>query len=105
MSGPQISPQARARVLSLIEQGKKEGATCVLDGSGIKVDGYPNGNWVGPTVFSNVTTDMEIYKQEIFGPVLTTMHVASLDEALKVVNDSPYGNGTAISPRQRCCGT
>ncbi|NRQ42187.1 CoA-acylating methylmalonate-semialdehyde dehydrogenase [Rheinheimera sp. YQF-2] len=94
--GPQISPQARARVLSLIEQGKKEGATCVLDGSDCKVDGYPNGNWVGPTVFSNVTTDMEIYKQEIFGPVLTTMQVGSLAEALKVVNDSPYGNGTSI---------
>src|SRR5690606_28125500 len=94
--GPQISPQARARVLSLIEQGKKEGATCVLDGSDCKVEGFPNGNWVGPTVFSNVTTEMEIYKQEIFGPVLTTMQVDSLAEALKVVNDSPYGNGTSI---------
>ncbi|SEA56266.1 CoA-acylating methylmalonate-semialdehyde dehydrogenase [Alkalimonas amylolytica] len=94
--GPQISPQAKARILSLIEQGKKEGATCLLDGSDCSVDGFPNGNWVGPTVFSNVSTEMEIYKQEIFGPVLTTMSVDSLDEALKVVNDSPYGNGTSI---------
>lgn len=94
--GPQISPQAKARILSLIEQGKKEGATCLLDGSDCSVDGFPNGNWVGPTVFSNVSTEMEIYKQEIFGPVLTTMSVGSLDEALKVVNDSPYGNGTSI---------
>ena len=94
--GPQISPQARARVLSLIEQGKKEGATCLLDGSGIVVDGYPNGNWVGPTVFSNVTTDMAIYKEEIFGPVLNTMTVNSLDEAIALVNASPFGNGTAI---------
>ncbi|MEN3156759.1 CoA-acylating methylmalonate-semialdehyde dehydrogenase [Alkalimonas sp. NCh-2] len=94
--GPQISPQAKARILSLIEQGKKEGATCLLDGSDCSVEGFPNGNWVGPTVFSNVTTEMEIYKQEIFGPVLTTMSVDSLDEALKVVNDSPYGNGTSI---------
>ncbi|MEE2025120.1 CoA-acylating methylmalonate-semialdehyde dehydrogenase [Alkalimonas mucilaginosa] len=94
--GPQISPQAKARILSLIEQGKKEGATCLLDGSDCSVEGFPDGNWVGPTVFSNVTTEMEIYKQEIFGPVLTTMSVDSLDEALKVVNDSPYGNGTSI---------
>ncbi|MEE2003276.1 CoA-acylating methylmalonate-semialdehyde dehydrogenase [Alkalimonas sp. MEB108] len=94
--GPQISPQAKARILSLIEQGKNEGATCLLDGSDCSVEGFPNGNWVGPTVFSNVTTEMEIYKQEIFGPVLTTMSVDSLDEALKVVNDSPYGNGTSI---------
>ena len=94
--GPQISPQAKARILSLIEQGKKEGATCLLDGSDCSVEGFPNGNWVGPTVFSNVSTEMEIYKQEIFGPVLTTMSVDSLDEALKVVNDSPYGNGTSI---------
>lgn len=94
--GPQISPQAKARILSLIEQGKKEGATCLLDGSDCSVEGFPNGNWVGPTVFSNVSTDMEIYKQEIFGPVLTTMSVDSLDEALKLVNDSPYGNGTSI---------
>ncbi|MDP4528283.1 CoA-acylating methylmalonate-semialdehyde dehydrogenase [Alkalimonas delamerensis] len=94
--GPQISPQAKARILSLIEQGKNEGATCLLDGSDCSVEDFPNGNWVGPTVFSNVTTEMEIYKQEIFGPVLTTMSVDSLDEALKVVNDSPYGNGTSI---------
>ena len=94
--GPQISPQAKARILSLIEQGKNEGATCLLDGSDCSVEGFPDGNWVGPTVFSNVTTEMEIYKQEIFGPVLTTMSVDSLDEALKVVNDSPYGNGTSI---------
>ena len=94
--GPQISPQAKARVISLIEQGKKEGATCLLDGSACQVEGYPNGNWVGPTVFSNVTTEMEIYKQEIFGPVLTTMTVDSLQDAIELVNASPYGNGTSI---------
>ena len=94
--GPQISPQAKARVVSLIAQGKKEGATCLLDGSDCQVEGYPNGNWVGPTVFSNVTTEMEIYKQEIFGPVLTTMTVDSLQAAIELVNASPYGNGTSI---------
>ncbi|WP_419570200.1 CoA-acylating methylmalonate-semialdehyde dehydrogenase [Rheinheimera sp.] len=94
--GPQISPQAKARILSLIEQGKKEGATCLVDGSGIEVEGYPNGNWVGPTVFSNVTRDMTVYKEEIFGPVLATMAVDSLEQAIELVNASPYGNGTSI---------
>jgi len=94
--GPQISPQAKARILSLIEQGKVEGATCLVDGSDVKVAGYPNGNWVGPTVFSDVTADMTIYKEEIFGPVLATVNAASLDEAIELVNNSPYGNGTSI---------
>jgi malonate-semialdehyde dehydrogenase (acetylating)/methylmalonate-semialdehyde dehydrogenase len=94
--GPLISPQAKQRVLSLIEQGKREGATCLLDGSDYRVEGYPDGNWVGPTVFSNVTPDMEIYKQEIFGPVLLIMTVDTLDEAIRLVNANPYGNGTSI---------
>jgi len=94
--GPVISPQAKARVLSMIEQGKREGATCLLDGSACTVPGYPDGNWVGPTLFSNVTTDMEIYKQEIFGPVLLLMTADTLDEAIALVNNNPYGNGTSI---------
>jgi malonate-semialdehyde dehydrogenase (acetylating)/methylmalonate-semialdehyde dehydrogenase len=94
--GPVISPQAKERVLSLIAQGKREGATCLLDGSDCRVDGYPDGNWVGPTLFSNVTTDMEIYKQEIFGPVLLIMTVDTLEDAIKLVNANPYGNGTSI---------
>ncbi len=94
--GPLISPAAKARVLSLIEKGKEQGATCLLDGSEFTVPGYESGNWVGPTVFSDVTTDMEIYKQEIFGPVLSCMNVDSLEDALEVVNANPYGNGTSI---------
>jgi malonate-semialdehyde dehydrogenase (acetylating)/methylmalonate-semialdehyde dehydrogenase len=94
--GPVISPQAKERVLSLIAQGKREGATCLLDGSDCRVEGYPDGNWVGPTLFSNVTTDMEIYKQEIFGPVLLIMTVDTLEEAIKLINANPYGNGTSI---------
>ncbi|MCH8537465.1 MAG: CoA-acylating methylmalonate-semialdehyde dehydrogenase [Alkalimonas sp.] len=94
--GPQISPQAKARVLSLIDQGKKEGATCLVDGSDCQVKDYPNGNWVGPTVFSDVTPEMTIYKEEIFGPVLCTSSVDTLEEAIALVNDSPYGNGTSI---------
>ncbi|WP_394133121.1 CoA-acylating methylmalonate-semialdehyde dehydrogenase [Shewanella maritima] len=94
--GPVISPAAKARVLSLIAQGKEEGAECLLDGSDFTVEGYESGNWVGPTMFSNVTTDMSIYKEEIFGPVLCCMEADTLDEAIEVVNNSPYGNGTSI---------
>ena len=94
--GPLISPQAKQRVLKLIAQGKQEGADCLLDGSDCQVEGYPNGNWIGPTLFSGVTAEMSIYKEEIFGPVLCCMEVADLDEALRLVNSNPYGNGTSI---------
>ncbi|MCL1078386.1 CoA-acylating methylmalonate-semialdehyde dehydrogenase [Parashewanella spongiae] len=94
--GPVISPAAKQRVLSLIAQGKAEGATCLTDGSECTVEGYETGNWVGPTVFSDVTTDMAIYNEEIFGPVLCCMTADSLDDAIEVVNNSPYGNGTSI---------
>ena len=94
--GPLISPQAKQRVLALIEQGKKEGASCLLDGSQCTVVGFPNGNWVGPTVFGDVKVDMEIYKQEIFGPVLLLVKVKTLEEAITLINNNPYGNGTSI---------
>jgi malonate-semialdehyde dehydrogenase (acetylating)/methylmalonate-semialdehyde dehydrogenase len=94
--GPQINPQAKARILSLIEQGKNEGANCVLDGSDIKVEGYPDGNWVGPTMFTDVTCEMEVYKQEIFGPVLVTTNVDTLEDAIELINNNPYGNGVSL---------
>ena len=94
--GPLISPQARTRVLELIAAGKAEGADCLLDGSQCTVAGYPEGNWVGPTVFGAVTEQMRIYQEEIFGPVLCCMEVPSLDEAIALVNRNPYGNGTSI---------
>ncbi|PIE41131.1 MAG: methylmalonate-semialdehyde dehydrogenase (CoA acylating) [Gammaproteobacteria bacterium] len=94
--GPLISPQARQRVLNLIQQGKDEGATCLLDGSDVVVEGYPDGNWVGPTLFTDVTVDMSIYKEEIFGPVLCVLTVESLDEAIELINRHPCGNGTSI---------
>lgn len=94
--GPLISPQAKQRVLKLIEQGKQEGATCLLDGSDCEVPGLPNGNWVGPTVFSNVTPQMSIYKEEIFGPVLCILCVDTLEEAIALINEHPCGNGTSI---------
>ncbi|TRY32551.1 CoA-acylating methylmalonate-semialdehyde dehydrogenase [Aliiglaciecola sp. M165] len=94
--GPLISPQAKARVLSLIQQGKDEGATCLVDGSDFNLAGYESGNWVGPTVFTDVTEKMAIYQQEIFGPVLCCMAVDTLEEAIALVNRNPYGNGTSI---------
>jgi len=94
--GPLINPSARARVLDFIQQGKNAGAQCLLDGSDCTVDGFPNGNWVGPTLFSGVTTDMSIYKEEIFGPVLCAIEVDTLDEAIALINTNAYGNGTSI---------
>ncbi|MGI9276088.1 MAG: CoA-acylating methylmalonate-semialdehyde dehydrogenase [Endozoicomonas sp.] len=94
--GPLISKAARERVLSLIQQGKEEGATCLLDGTDCVVEGLPDGNWVGPTLFTDVTTDMSIYQEEIFGPVLCCITVDTLEEAIELVNASPYGNGTSI---------
>jgi len=97
--GPLISQQARQRVLRLIAEGKAEGAECLLDGSHCTVEGYPHGNWLGPTLFRGVTPKMSIYREEIFGPVLVCMEVDSLDEAIALVNANPYGNGTSIFTR------
>jgi len=94
--GPLISKQAKQRVLGLIEEGKAQGAKCELDGSQCTVDGYPDGNWLAPTLFSGVTTDMSVYQQEIFGPVLVCLEVETLEEAIALINNNPYGNGTSI---------
>jgi malonate-semialdehyde dehydrogenase (acetylating)/methylmalonate-semialdehyde dehydrogenase len=94
--GPQITPQAKQRILGLIEKGKAEGAECVLDGSNCTVPGYPRGNWLGPTLFRKVRPGMAIYDEEIFGPVLVAVEVPDLDAAIALVNGSPYGNGTSI---------
>lgn len=94
--GPLISPQAKQRVLALIQQGKDQGADCLVDGSDFTLAGYEAGNWVGPTVFTQVNESMAIYQQEIFGPVLCCMVVDTLDEAIALVNRNPYGNGTSI---------
>lgn len=94
--GPLISQAAKERVLRLIDEGKAQGAICELDGSACTVEGYPQGNWVGPTLFSGVSTEMSIYQQEIFGPVLVCLEVDSLDDAIELINRNPYGNGTSI---------
>jgi malonate-semialdehyde dehydrogenase (acetylating)/methylmalonate-semialdehyde dehydrogenase len=94
--GPVVSRAARERVLRLIESGKAQGATCLVDGSDCHVEGYPDGNWIGPTVFADVTPEMDIYREEIFGPVLCCMHADSLDAALARINSLEVGNGTSI---------
>jgi len=94
--GPVISKASRERILSLIESGIEQGATLLLDGRDVRVDGFPEGNFVGPTVFTDVHPEHDIYKQEIFGPVLCVMTAKDLDEAIGIVNANPHGNGTAI---------
>lgn len=94
--GPLISKAAKQRVCSLIESGVKEGAKLLLDGRQVKVKGYEDGNFVGPTILSNVKPDMTCYTEEIFGPVLVVLEADTLDEAVSIVNKNPYGNGTAI---------
>ncbi|OCT65141.1 methylmalonate-semialdehyde dehydrogenase [acylating], mitochondrial isoform X1 [Xenopus laevis] len=94
--GPLISPAAKERVTSLVESGVREGATLLLDGRDVKVKGYENGNFVGPTILANVQPHMTCYKEEIFGPVLVILEADTLDDAIKIVNSNPYGNGTAI---------
>jgi malonate-semialdehyde dehydrogenase (acetylating)/methylmalonate-semialdehyde dehydrogenase len=94
--GPLVTGVARDKVAGLIETGVNEGAKLVLDGRGVRVEGHEEGFYVGPTLFDEVRPHMEIYKQEIFGPVLIVLRVADIDEAIQMINDNPYGNGTAI---------
>jgi malonate-semialdehyde dehydrogenase (acetylating)/methylmalonate-semialdehyde dehydrogenase len=97
--GPVITPEARDRIVNYIDQGVEQGADLVLDGRGVTVEGHENGHFVGGTIFDKVTTDMSIYTDEIFGPVLSVVRAESFDAALQMVNDHEYGNGTAIFTR------
>jgi malonate-semialdehyde dehydrogenase (acetylating)/methylmalonate-semialdehyde dehydrogenase len=97
--GPVISAAHRDRIVSLIDSGVSQGAELLLDGRGIKVPGGENGFFVGPTLFDRVTPAMDIYREEIFGPVLIVLRVAGYEEAVQLVNANPYGNGTAIFTR------
>ncbi|MEV1286224.1 CoA-acylating methylmalonate-semialdehyde dehydrogenase [Micromonospora sp. NPDC049679] len=94
--GPLVTGAHRDRVTSYVEAGIAAGATAVVDGRGVEPAGERDGFWLGPTLFDHVTPDMSIYTDEIFGPVLSVVRVASYDEALALVNSSEYGNGTAI---------
>ena len=94
--GPVISNEHKQKIENYISEGEKEGAKLVLDGRNIKIQGYEKGNFVGPTLFDNVTKDMTIYKEEIFGPVLSVVRAKKYEEALNLVNDHAFGNGTSI---------
>jgi malonate-semialdehyde dehydrogenase (acetylating)/methylmalonate-semialdehyde dehydrogenase len=97
--GPLVTAEARERVLGLVNAGVEAGAELVVDGRDFTLQGYENGFFVGPHLFDKVTPDMEIYKQEIFGPVLSTVRAGSYEEAVQLAMDHEYGNGTAIFTR------
>ncbi|HEX8498165.1 MAG TPA: CoA-acylating methylmalonate-semialdehyde dehydrogenase [Actinomycetales bacterium] len=94
--GPLVTKVHRDKVASYLDAGVQAGATLVVDGRDQHFDGADEGFWLGPTLFDDVTTDMSIYTDEIFGPVLSVVRVTSYDEALELVNANEYGNGTAI---------
>ncbi|TDO51431.1 malonate-semialdehyde dehydrogenase (acetylating)/methylmalonate-semialdehyde dehydrogenase [Kribbella sp. VKM Ac-2527] len=94
--GPVVTPEARHRIVGYVDRGVEAGATLVVDGRGLVVDGRENGFFVGPCLFDRVTTDMDVYTDEIFGPVLVVLRADTFDEAIDIVNANPYGNGTAI---------
>ncbi|HEY5820765.1 MAG TPA: CoA-acylating methylmalonate-semialdehyde dehydrogenase [Propionibacteriaceae bacterium] len=94
--GPLVTSVAQERVSGYIDAGEASGATLVVDGRTPKVDADGNGFFVGPTLFDHVTTDMSIYTDEIFGPVLAVVRIDSYAEGVQLINDNPYGNGTAI---------
>ena len=94
--GPVITAAAKERINGLVTSGVEQGAKLVIDGRDFSLQGYENGFFVGPSLFDNVTPDMDIYREEIFGPVLSTVRADSYEEALELVIDNPYGNGTAI---------
>ncbi|MEV7395826.1 CoA-acylating methylmalonate-semialdehyde dehydrogenase [Aeromicrobium sp. NPDC092404] len=94
--GPVVTAASRDRVVDYIGQGELAGAKVVVDGRDLVVEGHENGFFVGPTLLDQVTTDMSVYTDEIFGPVLTVLRVPTLDAAIELINSNPYGNGTAV---------
>jgi malonate-semialdehyde dehydrogenase (acetylating)/methylmalonate-semialdehyde dehydrogenase len=97
--GPVVTAAHRARIVSYIDEGEASGAELVVDGRRLAMPGHKGGFFVGPTLFDHVTPDMAIYREEIFGPVLVVLRAETLEAALALVNDNPYGNGTAIFTR------
>lgn len=94
--GPVVTDAARERVINAVACGDEQGATVVVDGRGCTVAGYEDGFFVGPSLLDHVTAEMDVYREEIFGPVLTVVRVDTVDEAIALINANPYGNGTAI---------
>lgn len=94
--GPVISEEAKRRIEGWIEKGIKEGAKIALDGRGIEVKGYPNGYWIGPTILEECSPEMEVIKEEIFGPVLCLIPIGTLEEAIEIINSNRYANAAVI---------
>ena len=94
--GPLVTGEHRARVVSYVDRGEADGAELVLDGRGVKVPGHDGGFFLGPCLFDHVRPEMAIYTDEIFGPVLGIVRADSYEEALALVNASPYANGVAV---------
>ena len=97
--GPVITADAKQRISSLIDSGVSAGADLIVDGRNLSLQGYENGYFLGGSLFDKVTTDMDIYKQEIFGPVLSVVRAGQYEDAVQMINDHEYGNGTAIFTR------
>ena len=97
--GPLVTKDALDRVRNYIDIGVKEGAKLVVDGRGFKMQGYENGYFIGGSLFDNVTRDMRIYKEEIFGPVLSVVRADNYEDAVRLPNEHEYGNGVAIYTR------
>jgi len=97
--GPLITRAHRDKVRGYVDAGVEQGAKLVLDGRAFEVSGHADGHFIGPTLFDDVKPDMTIYRDEIFGPVLSVLRAGSLDDAIALVNANPYGNGTAIFTR------
>ncbi|MEU6511339.1 CoA-acylating methylmalonate-semialdehyde dehydrogenase [Streptomyces sp. NPDC046942] len=94
--GPLVTKAAQERVENAVGVAHTQGATLVVDGRGLKIDGHENGFFTGPSLLDHVTTEMQAYQEELFGPVLAIVRVDTLDEAIDVINANPYGNGTAL---------
>jgi malonate-semialdehyde dehydrogenase (acetylating)/methylmalonate-semialdehyde dehydrogenase len=97
--GPVVSAAHRAKIESYIEMGVKEGADLLVDGRGLSLQGHEDGFFIGPSLFDNVTADMQAYQEEIFGPVLQVVRADSLEEAARLPSEHQYGNGVAIFTR------
>ena len=97
--GPLVTKEHLSKVKNYVDIGEKEGAKLVVDGRNLKLQGYENGYYIGGCLFDNVKKDMRIYKEEIFGPVLSVIRAKDFSEALNLVNDHEFGNGASIFTR------
>ncbi|MFJ2116365.1 CoA-acylating methylmalonate-semialdehyde dehydrogenase, partial [Streptomyces sp. NPDC087850] len=94
--GPLVTAAAQERVETAVTTAAAQGATIIVDGRGLKIEGHEDGFFTGPSLLDHVTTEMDAYREEIFGPVLAVVRVDTIDEAITLINTNPYGNGTAV---------